>query len=103
MKCNYSNRAKSKFEQLPRIEREEISKFVFKSALKTALAVVLFRCEKFRHWKKEDLKRLYTDIIGLFQMEYFGQKLSDMDLIERYEKMLDVDFNILDEIVEVKL
>ena len=103
MKCNYQERAKSKFEQLPRIEREEISRFVFKSATKSLVAIVLFRCEKMRQWKKADLKKLYDDLVSLFQMEFFGKQIADTDLIKRYEDMLGVDFDIFDDIVEVKV
>ena len=103
MKANYSRKIKSEFEKLPRIEREEISRFVFKSAIKSIIAIVLFRCEKIRGWKKEDLKKFFDDMISLFQLEYFGKQISDMDLIKRYEDMLGVDFDVFDDIVEVKI
>lgn len=103
MKCNYTTKVRSEFEKLPRIEREQISKFVFVSAAKTIIAIVMFRCEKIRGWKKDELKRLFDDMVSLFQLQFFGQSISDIDLIERYEKMLDVDFNIFDKEIEVKL
>lgn len=103
MKANYSKKIRSEFEKLPRIEREQISKFVFISAAKSVIAIVLFRCEKLRGWKKDELKRLFDDMVSLFQMEFFGNHISDTDLIERYEKMLDVSFDIFDEAIEVKL
>ena len=103
MKCNYTTKVRSEFEKLPRIEREQISKFVFVSAAKTIIAIVMFRCEKIRGWKKDELKRLFDDMVSLFQLQFFGQSISDIDLIERYEKMLDVDFDIFDKEIEVKL
>ena len=103
MKANYSNKVRSEFEKLPRIEREQISKFVFVSAAKTIIAIVMFRCEKIRGWKKDELKRLFDDMVSLFQLQFFGQSISDIDLIERYEKMLGVDFDIFDKEIEVKL
>lgn len=63
----------------------------------------MFRCEKIRGWKKDELKRLFDDMVSLFQLQFFGQSISDIDLIERYEKMLDVDFDIFDKEIEVKL
>ena len=63
----------------------------------------MFRCEKIRGWKKYELKRLFDDMVSLFQLQFFGQSISDIDLIERYEKMLDVDFDIFDKEIEVKL
>lgn len=103
MKANYSKKVRSEFEKLPRIEREQISKFVFVSAAKTIIAIVMFRCEKIRGWKKDELKRLFDDMVSLFQLQFFGQSISDIDLIERYEKMLGVDFDIFDKEIEVKL
>jgi ferredoxin-fold anticodon binding domain-containing protein len=104
VKCNYDSRYyKSEFEKLPKVERDNISKYVFVSALKTMLAIVLFRCEKLKHWKKDNLRGLYYDIVSLFQMNVFNRSISDIDLIKRYENMLGVDFSKLDEIVEVKL
>lgn len=103
MKANYSNKVRSEFEKLPRIEREQISKFVFISAAKTIIAIVMFRCEKIRGWKKDGLRKLFDDMVSLFQLQFFGQSISDIDLIERYEKMLDVDFDIFDKEIEVKL
>ncbi len=63
----------------------------------------MFRCEKIRGWKKDELKRLFDDMVSLFQLQFFGQSISDIDLIERYEKMLGVDFDIFDKEIEVKL
>ena len=103
MKANYRARIRSEFEKLPRIERENISKYVFVSAAKTIIAIVLFRCEKFRRWKKDDLKKLFYDMVSIFQIQYFGKSISDVELIQRYEKMLDVDFDVFDEIIEVRM
>ena len=100
MKANHK-REDEAWKALPKKIREAIAKFVFISAIKSNTAVLLFRCEQ-KHWKKEHMKALFYDLVSLYQMTFFGQSISDNDLIERYEKMLDIDFGIFDTAVEVR-
>jgi hypothetical protein len=101
LKTNY-NREKDAWNALPRIIREAVARYIFKSAIKSNVAIMLFRCEH-RHWSKERMRSLFYEIIGLYQAEFFGKSISDVELIERYEKMLDIDFSKIDEVVEVSV
>lgn len=99
MKVNY-NREKEAWKALPKIIREAIARFIFRSAIKSNIAVLLFRCEK-KGWHKEEMRKLFDDMVSLYQLTFFGKSIHDTELIDRYEKMLGVDFDIFDEIVEV--
>lgn len=94
------NREQTAWKDLPRVMRESIAKYVFRSAIKSNVAVLLFRCEK-KGWNKDRMRNLFYDLIGLYQIKFFGQSISDTELIERYEKMLDIDFDMIDDAVEV--
>ena len=98
MKCNY----KGKWDRLSNTEQEAIARFCFKSAVKSIIAITLYRCDRLRHWKNNDLRRLYEDMVSIFKMKIFDKQISDEELIKYYEKLLDVDFSIFDDIVEVK-
>lgn len=103
MKANYvseEKKEKAAWKALPHRVKEAISCFIFRSAIKSNMAVLLFRCEK-KGWHKEDMRKLFDDMVSLYQLTFFGRSISDTELIERYEKMLGVDFDIFDKIVEV--
>lgn len=91
MKCIVSWR------KLPKSEQ----KYLFVSAIKTVVAITLFRCDK-TGWHKDKLISLFGDFVSLFQTHFLGKDMSDDDLIDRYEKMLGVDFSIFDKVVEVR-
>jgi len=96
------NREQTAWKDLPNRIKEAVARYIFKSAIKSNVAVLLFRCEK-KGWHKDKMRDLFFDLVCLYQMEFFGQRISDIDLIERYEKMLDIDFDTLADAVEVKV
>ena len=102
MKCYDRTKQKSNWEKLPKSERNEISKYLFISAQKTIIAMILFRCEKFKNYTKEQLLEVYNDMKAIYTMDIFGKKIDDRELIEHYEKMLNVEFNEFDDLIKVE-
>ena len=94
------NREQTAWQDLPRTIRERVAKFIFLSAIKSNVAVLLFRCEQ-KGWHKEQMRGLFFELVSLYKIRFFGQPISDTELIEHFEKKLDIDFDILDEAVEV--
>lgn len=94
------NREETAWKDLPKLIQQRVASYIFKSAIKSNVAVILFRCEK-HHWHKDKMRSLFYEIVGLYRMRFFGKPIKDTELIDRYEKMLGIDFDILDEAVEV--
>lgn len=99
MRVNYK-REDEAWKTLPKKIREAVAVYVFRSAIKSNLAVILYRCEQ-KHWSRERMRSLFYEVIGLYSMRYFGRSISDTELMERYEKMLGIDFSAVDEAVSV--
>ena len=94
------NEKRYSYEQLKKLVHEECEteiletcEKVAKFSTKAAIAEVLLVLHE-RKWHKENIQKLFEDMVCLYQRPApFGKEVSDQDIINFIEKKYEIDFN----------